>query len=67
MADKTQVHRVELVVKLDDTDVVNWIDKLVDAHNKTLKESIIISTDATPLDMEDGNNKWIKDILNDYT
>ena len=67
MADKTQVHRVELVVKLDDTDVVNWIDKLVDAHNKTLKESIIISTDATPLDIEDGNNKWIKDILNDYT
>jgi len=67
MADKTQVHKVELVVKLDDTDVVNWIDKLVDAHNKTLKESIIISTDATPLDIEDGNNKWIKDILNDYT
>ena len=67
MADKTQVHRVELVVKLDNTDVVNWIDKLVDAHNKTLKESIIISTDATPLDIEDGNNKWIKDILNDYT
>jgi len=67
MADKTQVHRVELVVKLDNTDVVNWIDKLVDAHNKTLKESIILSTDATPLDIEDGNNKWIKDILNDYT
>ena len=67
MADKTQVHKVELVVKLDDTDVVNWIDKLVDAHNKTLKESIILSTDATPLDIEDGNNKWIKDILNDYT
>ena len=67
MADKTQVHKVELVVKLDDTDVVNWIDKLVDAHNKTLKESIIISTDATPLDIEDRNNKWIKDLLNDYT
>ena len=67
MADKTQVHKVELVVKLDDTDVVNWIDKLVDAHNKTLKESIIISTDTTPLDIEDGSNKWIKDILNDYT
>ena len=67
MVDKTQVHKVELVVKLDDTDVVNWIDKLVDAHNKTLKESIILSTDATPLDIEDGNNKWIKDILNDYT
>ena len=67
MADKTQVHKVELVVKLDDTDVVNWIDKLVDAHNKTLKESIILSTDATPLDIEDGNNKWIMDILNDYT
>jgi len=67
MADKTQVHKVELVVKLDDTDVANWIDKLVDAHNKTLKESIIISTDTTPLDIEDGNNKWIKDILNDYT
>ena len=67
MADKTQVHKVELVVKLDDTDVVNWIDKLVDAHNKTLKESIILSTDATPLDIEDRNNKWIKDLLNDYT
>ena len=67
MADKTQIHKVELVVKLDDTDVVNWIDKLVDAHNKTLKESIILSTDATPLDIEDRNNKWIKDLLNDYT
>lgn len=67
MADKTQVHKVELVVKLDDTDVVNWIDKLVDAHNKTLKESIILSTDATPLDIEDRNNKWIKDLLNEYT
>ena len=66
MADKTQVHKVELVVKLDDTDVVNWIDKLVDAHNKTLKESIILSTDATPLDIEDKNNKWIKDLLNEY-
>ena len=66
MADKTQVHKVELVVKLDDTDVVNWIDKLVDAHNKTLKESIILSTDATPLDIEDRNNKWIKDLLNEY-
>ena len=66
MADKTQVHKVELVVKLDDTDVVNWIDKLVDAHNKTLKESIILSTDTTPLDIEDRNNKWIKDLLNEY-
>jgi len=66
MADKTQVHKVELVVKLDDTDVVNCIDKLVDAHNKTLKESIILSTDATPLDIEDRNNKWIKDLLNEY-
>ena len=64
MADKTQVHKVELVVKLDDTDVVNWIDKLVDAHNKTLKESIILSTDTTPLDIESIENKWIKDILN---
>ena len=66
MADKTQIHKVELVVKLDDTDVCDWIDKLRDINNKTLGSSIILSSDATPLDIEDGNNKWIKDLLNEY-
>lgn len=64
--DKTQIHKVELVVKLDDTDVCNWIDELRDVNNKTLGGSIILSSDATPLDIEDWRNKWIKDLLNEY-
>jgi len=69
-ADKKQVHRVELVVELDDTDVGDWVDNLY-AMNKTVVTDVtsnpirILSSDTTPLDIEQLENKWIKDIIND--
>jgi len=66
MADKTQIHRVELVVKLDNTDVGDWVDGIYAEHNKLLSEPIIIASDTTPLDIEQVENKWIKDLLNEY-
>ncbi len=61
--DKTQIHRVELIVQLDDTDVGDWVDSVYEAHNKLLSQPIILGSDTTPLDIEQPENKWIKDIL----
>ena len=66
MADRTQIHRIELVVKLDNTDVVNWIDGIYEHFNRLPLEPVILASDTTPLDIEQVENKWIKDILNDY-
>ena len=61
---KTQIYKVELVVKLDDTDVGDWVDGIYAQHNKLLSEPVIIASDTTPLDIEE--HKWIKDLLNEY-
>ena len=66
MADRTQIHRIELVVKLDNTDVVNWIDGIYEHYNRLPSEPVVLASDATPLDIEQGENKWIKNILNEY-
>jgi len=65
MADRTQIHRVELVVKLDNTDVGDWVDGIYEEHNKLLSEPVILASDTTPLDIDSLENKWIKDILNE--
>ena len=68
MADKKQIHRVELVVELDDTDVSEWVDEIYRMNNEvvinvTSNPIRIISSDTTPLDIEQVENKWIRDIL----
>ena len=65
MADRTQIHRVELVVKLDNTDVGDWVDGIYEEHNKLLSEPVILASDTTPLDKDSLENKWIKDILSE--
>ena len=69
MADKTQIHRVELVVQLDDRDVGEWVDEIYELTNNVVVDVTsnpikVISSDTTPLDIESPENKWIKDILN---
>mgnify|MGYP000110773461 CR=1 FL=1 len=69
MADKTQIHRVELVVQLDDRDVGEWVDEIYELTNNVVVDVTsnpikVISSDTTPLDIESLENKWIKDILN---
>ena len=51
--DKTQIYKVELVVKLDDTDVGDWVDGIYAQHNKLLSEPVIIASDTTPLNIEE--------------
>jgi hypothetical protein len=67
MADKRQVHRVELVIELDDTDVGDWVDGVYEQYNKLLSQPVILSSDTTPLDIESPENKWIKDIISEST
>ena len=63
MADKKQIHRVELVVELDDAKVGELVDQIYDItlYTKGLR---IVSSDTTPLDIEQVENAWIKDIIN---
>ena len=61
--DKTQVHRIELVVKLDDQQAGLWVDNIFDLASKTGVQ--MVSSDIYPLDIEQVENKWIKDILNE--
>ena len=61
--DKTQVHRIELVVKLDDQQAGLWVDNIFDLASKTGVR--MVSSDIYPLDIEEVENKWIKDILNE--
>jgi len=68
MADKTQIHRVELIVQLDDRDVGDWVDEIYELTNNVVVDVTsnpikVISSDTTPLDIESPENKWIKDIL----
>jgi len=66
-ADKRQVHRIELVVLLENEDVGEWVDEIYEFNNKVMFQnspSTIIASDTTPLDIESIENKWIKDILN---
>ncbi len=68
MADRKQIHRVELVVELDDTDVSEWVDEIYRMNNEVVIDVTsnpirIISSDTTPLDIEQVENKWIRDIL----
>ena len=68
MADKKQIHRVELVVELDDTDVGEWVDEIYRMNNEVVIDVTsnpirIISSDTTPLDIEQVENKWIRDIV----
>lgn len=68
MADRKQIHRVELVVELDDTDVGEWVDEIYRMNNEVVIDVTsnpirIISSDTTPLDIEQVENKWIRDIV----
>ena len=69
MADnKKQVHRVELVVQLDATDVGDWVDGIYEMTDEVVFDVTsnpirILASDTTPLDIEQVENKWIKDIL----
>ena len=68
-ADKKQIHRVELVVQLDDTDVGEWVDGIYEMTNNVVVDVTsnpirVIASDTHPLDIEQPENKWIKDILN---
>ena len=67
-ADKKQIHRVELVVQLDDTDVGEWVDGIYEMTNNVVVDVTsnpirVLSSDTTPLDIESPENKWIRDIL----
>jgi hypothetical protein len=67
-ADKKQIHRVELVVQLDDTDVGEWVDGIYEMTNNVVVDVTsnpirVIASDTYPLDIEQPENKWIKDIL----
>ena len=66
---KKQVHRIELVVELDDTDVGEWVEEIHRMNNEVVVDVTsnpirIISSDTTPLDLEQLENKWIKDLIN---
>ena len=66
--DKRQVHRIELIVKLENEDVREWIDGVYEHNDKIMFQSspsTIVSSDSYPLDLEQPENKWIKDILNE--
>ena len=68
MADRKQIHRVELVVELDDTDVGECVDEIYRMNNEVVIDVTsnpirIISSDTTPLDIEQVENKWIRDIV----
>jgi len=63
MADKKQIHRVELIVQLDDAKVGELVDQIYDITLYT-KGVRIVSSDTTPLDIEQVENAWIKDIIN---
>ena len=68
MAHRKQIHRVELVVELDDTDVGEWVDEIYRMNNEVVIDVTsnpirIISSDTTPLDIEQVENKWIRDIV----
>ncbi len=66
--DKKQVHRIELIVELDDEDVGEWVDEIYEFNNKVMFQnspSRIISSDTHPLDIEQPENKWIRDILSE--
>jgi len=68
MADTKQIHRVELVVQLDDTDVGEWVDGIYEMTNNEVVDVTsnpirVLSSDTTPLDIESPENKWIRDIL----
>jgi|TARA_B100001094_G_scaffold114820_1_gene110810 hypothetical protein len=63
-----QVHRIELIVELDNEDVGEWVDDIYDYNDKVMfknSPSRIISSDTCPLDIDSIENKWIKDILNE--
>ena len=67
--DRKQVHRIELIVQLDNEDVGEWVDEIYAFNNKVMFQespSTIISSDTHPLDIEAPENKWIKDILSEY-
>ena len=71
MADKKQVHRVELVVQLDDTDVGDWVDGIYDMANSDIDDVVknpvrVLAYDTTPLDIEQVENKWLKDIIHEF-
>ena len=66
MANTKQVHRIELIIELDNEDVGEWVDDIYDYNDKVMFQnspSRIISSDTTPLDIDSIENKWIKDIL----
>ena len=63
-----QVHRIELIVELDNEDVGEWVDDIYDYNDKVMfknSPSRIISSDTSPLDIDSIESKWIKDILNE--
>ena len=63
-----QVHRIELIVELDNEDVGEWVDDIYDYNDKVMFKNLpsrIISSDTYPLDIDSIENKWIKDILNE--
>ena len=68
MANTKQVHRIELIIELDNEDVGEWVDDIYDYNDKVMFQnnpSRIISSDTTPLDIDSIENKWIKDILSE--
>jgi hypothetical protein len=65
MADKKQVHKIELVAQLDNQQVGQWVDNILDLASKTGVQ--MVSSDTTPLDVESPENKWIKDIISEST
>jgi|TARA_R100000742_G_C4221812_1_gene45392 hypothetical protein len=68
MANTKQVHRVELIVQLDNTDVGEWVDEIYELTNNVVVDVTsnpirVIASDTHPLDIDSLENKWIKDIL----
>lgn len=63
---KKQIHRIELIVQLDNEDVGEWVDEIYHFNDKVMFQanpSTIIASDTHPLDIESPENKWIRDIL----
>ena len=55
MANTKQVHRIELIIELDNEDVGEWVDDIYDYNDKVMFQnspSRIISSDTTPLDID---------------
>ena len=49
--DRKQVHRIELIVQLDNEDVGEWVDEIYAFNNKVMFQespSTIISSDTHP-------------------